>query len=85
MTLKYLTAAAILALSLSFTALAQAPGQSVAQTAGQDLKQAGSDTKNAAKKTGSAVKQTTKTTGKTIKHETNKTAQKVADKTSTHE
>jgi hypothetical protein len=52
-----------------------------AQTAGQDIKRAGSDTKNAAKSTGSAVKRTTKTTGRKIKNGTHATAQKVANKT----
>ena len=52
-----------------------------AQTAGQDMKNAGSETKDAAKDTGAAVKRTAKTTGKKVKHGTHKAAQKVADKT----
>jgi predicted small secreted protein len=54
-----------------------------AQTAGQDIKKAGSETKNAAKDSGSAVKHTAKTAGKEVKHGTHKAAQKVADKTQT--
>ncbi len=52
-----------------------------AQTAGQDMKNAGSDIKGAAKSTGKATAKTTKTAGKKIKKGTNKTANAIAGKT----
>ena len=52
---------------------------------GQDLKNAGKDTKDAAKtgakKTANGTKKATKKTGKAVKDGTHKTADKVADKT----
>jgi hypothetical protein len=71
--MRILLKGAAIALAMSLAAFAQ--------TAGQDMKRAGSDTKNAAKSTGSAVKRTTKTTGSKIKSGTHTTAQKVSDKT----
>ena len=52
-----------------------------AQTAGQDAKRAGNDTKNAAKDAGQAVKHGAKTTGRKVKHVTHKAAQGAANKT----
>jgi hypothetical protein len=49
------------------------------ETAGQDLKDAGHDTKQAAKKTGRATKKTAKKTGHAIKKGTNKAADKTED------
>jgi hypothetical protein len=64
--------------------LAVAPG--FAQTAKQDMKNAGSATKNAAKDAGKGVGHATKTTAKkvgtTTKHTVHKGSQKVANKTS---
>lgn len=64
--------------------LAAAPG--LAQTAKQDMKNAGSSTKNAAKDAGKGVGHATKTTAKkvgtTTKHTVHKGSQKVANKTS---
>jgi gas vesicle protein len=68
---------------LSITAiLAIAPG--VAQTVTQDLKKAGSETKDAAKDVGHATKSTArKVKGKT-KQTVHKTSSKVANKTEGH-
>jgi hypothetical protein len=52
-----------------------------AQTAGQDMKQAGQDAKGAAVNTGRAAAHATKTTGRKIKHGTHKVANKVSEKT----
>jgi hypothetical protein len=54
---------------------------SFAQTAKQDAKNAGTDTKNAAKDTGRAVKHGAQTTGRKVKHGTHKAAQGAANKT----
>jgi hypothetical protein len=66
-------AASVFALALA----AAAP----AQTAKQDMKDAGSDTKQAAKDTGKGIAKGAKKTGKAIKHTTNKAASKVQEKT----
>ena len=50
-------------------------------TAKQNIKEAGSDVKSAAKKTGTATKQTAKAAAKGTKKGVNKTAAKVEDKT----
>jgi len=52
-----------------------------AQTAGQDMKQAGQNAKGAAVNTGHAAAQATRTTGRKIKHGTHKVANKVSNKT----
>jgi hypothetical protein len=55
--------------------------QSDTGTAKQDMKDAGHDTKDAAKKTGHAVKKTTKKTTHKAAKKTKEGAQKVEDKT----
>jgi hypothetical protein len=55
------------------------PSLKAQETAGQDLKDAGHDTKQAAKKTGTATKKTAKKTGHAIKKGTNKAADKTED------
>ena len=65
--------ASVFAVALAFTA--------AAQTATQDMKNAGSDTKLAAKDTGKGVAKGAKKTGKAVKHGTHKAANKVAQKT----
>jgi hypothetical protein len=57
---------------------------STGQSAKQDMKDAGHDTKTAATKTGSAVKKTTKKTVHKGAHATKKGANKVEDKTSSN-
>jgi hypothetical protein len=52
-----------------------------AQTAKQDMKSAGQDTKAAAKSTGKGVSHAAKTTGRKTKHAVHKGASKVAQKT----
>jgi Skp family chaperone for outer membrane proteins len=52
-----------------------------AQTATQDMKNAGSETKQAAKDTGKGVAKGAKKTGKAVKHTTHKAAKKVEQKT----
>jgi len=52
-----------------------------AQTAGQDMKNAGSETKQAAKDTGKGVAKGAKKTGSAVKHTTHKAAAKVDQKT----
>lgn len=52
-----------------------------AQTASQDMKNAGKETKEAAKDTGKAVGKTTKHTAKKVKHGTKKVVNKSADAT----
>ncbi len=59
----------------------------IAQSAGQDMKNAGTDTKDAAKSTGSGIKKGTKTAYRKTKngtkkayHKTGKGAEKVGDK-----
>ena len=56
-----------------------------AQTAGQDIKNNGSQTKNASRRTSgkSPAVTTAATAGGEVKHGTHKAAQKVADKTQT--
>jgi len=61
------------------TATTTTPGQD--QSAKQDMKDAGHDTKSAAKKTGHAVKKTTKKTVHKGAQETKKGANKVENKT----
>ncbi len=51
------------------------------QTAGQDMKNAGHDTKEAGKDVGRGTVKATKKTGRAIKHGTHKAAHKVAEKT----
>lgn len=63
----------VFALALAVTASAQ--------TATQDMKNVGSDTKQAAKDTGKGIAKGAKKTGKAVKHGTNKAANKVAQKT----
>jgi hypothetical protein len=62
-------------------------GSAIAQTAGQDMKNAGTDTKDAAKSAGSGVKKGTKTAYRKTKngtkkayHKTGEGAEKVGDK-----
>jgi hypothetical protein len=66
--------------------LAGAPG--FAQTAKQDLKNAGSETKDAVKDTGKGVGHATKTSASKVKHTTkhtvHKASSKVAKKTDGH-
>jgi hypothetical protein len=52
-----------------------------AQTAKEDMKQAGSDVKGAAKNTGKATARAARTTGRKVKHTTHKAASKVEEKT----
>ena len=63
-------------------------GCAFAQTAKQDLKNAGSETKNAVKDTGKSVGHATKTSADKVKHKTkstvHKTSSKVANKTNDH-
>ena len=66
-----------IALALALTA---APF-SFAQSAGQDMKQAGQDAKGAAANTGRATKRAAKAAGRKIKHGTHKAANKVSEKT----
>ena len=66
--------------ALSFSVLL-AGGAAVAQTAGQDMKDAGHAAKEAAKDTGKATEKTAKTTGKKVKHGTKKAVNKSADAT----
>ncbi len=68
---------AVLLLSTAGIAYAQSDTQS----AKQDMKDAGHDTKNAAKDTGHAVKKTTKKTTHKAAKKTKEGAQKVEDKT----
>lgn len=56
-------------------------GISYAQTAGQDMKNAGHDTKQAAKDAGKGVAKGAKKTGHAIKNGTKKAANKTADAT----
>ncbi len=67
-------------------AAALASGFGLAQTAKQDMKNAGSDAKGAAVDTGKGVSHATKTTAKKVKHSTkhgvHKVSSKVAKKTS---
>ena len=63
-----------LALGMTFGAFAQS-------TAGQDMKNAGSETKDAAKDVGKGVKKGTVKTGKAIKHGTKKGVHKAAGAT----
>src|SRR3954462_4925909 len=51
------------------------------QSPKQDMKDAGSATKDAARDTGHATKKTTKTTGHKVKHGTKKAVNKSAEKT----
>jgi ribosomal protein L7Ae-like RNA K-turn-binding protein len=67
-------AAGILTFGLAFGASAQT-------TAGQDMKNAGSETKDAAKDTGRGIKKGTVKTGKAIKHGTKKGVHKAAGAT----
>jgi hypothetical protein len=69
-----LMAAGILAIGLSFGAAAQT-------TAGQDMKNAGTDTKDAAKDAGHGIKKGTVKTGRAIKHGTKKGVNKAAGAT----
>ena len=52
-----------------------------AQTAKEDIKRAGRETKEAAQDAGSATKRTAKKAGHKVKHTTNKAASKVEEKT----
>jgi hypothetical protein len=65
-----------------------ATGYGFAQTAKQDMKNAGSETKNAAKDTGKGIGHATKTNARKVKHKTkstvHKASSKVANKTSDH-
>jgi len=70
----YAAAAGILALGLTCGAYAQT-------TAGQDMKSAGRETKDAAKDTGKGIKKGTVKTGKAIKHGTKKGVHKAAGAT----
>jgi hypothetical protein len=74
----------ILAIALLFGVSAALP---VYGQVGQDLKNAGKDTKDAtvtgAKKTGKGTKKAAKKTGHEVKKGTHKAADKVADKTDT--
>jgi hypothetical protein len=73
------------ALACGTLAFAQtATTTSTGQSAKQDMKDAGHDTKAAATKTGSAVKKTTKKTVHKGAHATKKGANKVEDKTSSN-
>lgn len=67
-------AAGILALGMAFGAAAQS-------TAGQDMKNAGTDTKDAVKNTGKGIKKGTVKTGKAIKNGTKKGVNKVSGAT----
>jgi hypothetical protein len=71
----------LLATTLTFASSA------IAQSAGQDMKNAGTDTKDAAKSTGSGIKKGTKTAYRKTKngtkkayHKTGEGAEKVGDK-----
>lgn len=69
-----------LCLSLAFVlAFTATPSLKAQETAGQDLKDAGHDTKQAAKKTGKATKKAAKNTGHAVKKGTNKAADKTED------
>lgn len=72
---KLLLLAALVGMSLTF-ATAQSD-----QGAGQDIKDAGHSTKQAAKKTGHKVKKTAKKGTHKAAHKTKKGAQKIEDKT----
>jgi predicted small secreted protein len=72
---RFLLVATLVAMSLTL-ATAQSD-----QGAGQDIKDAGHSTKQAAKKTGHKVKNTTKKGTHKAAHKTKKGAQKVEDKT----
>jgi len=65
-----------IALVLTFAAT---PSLKAQETAGQDLKGAGHDTKQAAKDTGKATKKAAKNTGHAVKKGTNKAADKTED------
>lgn len=52
-----------------------------AQTAKQDIKNAGTDAKSAAKNTGRATKRTAQKAGKKVKHGTHNASQSLANKT----
>ena len=56
-------------------------GSALAQTAGQDMKNAGSETKAAAKDTGKATAQATKTTARKTKNGTKKAYHKTVNAT----
>jgi hypothetical protein len=71
--MKDIITTSVIAVALAFSASAQ--------TATQDMKNAGSETKQAAKDTGKGVAKGAKKTGKAVKHGTNKAANKVAEKT----
>ena len=75
--MKSLTQTCLLAAALALFA----DGAAFAQTAGQDMKNAGQDVKQGAKDTGRGVKRATKTTAKKVKNGTRKGVNKGAEKT----